>query len=177
MRETKEYKWRREGMLYAHKIVKEGGLEALDKEIKMRGFLKLDIWAKKEDVEHLQRELGTNLYNSMLSTMFFTLHDLFGFAGKRLHKLKDGFDKNVGNIFNLDWVGNNYLRFEDYAVYVNENFGFNFEASRIAALHDLQLEGQEGHKRLDRASTVEWLRDNGFPDAAAALEKEINKAQ
>ena len=170
---NKEYQWRMEGMLYAHKIVKEGGLEALDKEIKMRNFLKVDIWAKKEDVENLEFELSTNLYNSFLSTMMFTLHDTFGFAKVRLERLKEAFDRNVSNIFNLDWLGNNYVRFEDYAKYLNEEFGFNFDVTRVAVLHDLQFDNFPGHKRLDRDTTIKELREKGFTDAADWLEKKI----
>lgn len=170
---NKEYQWRMEGMLYAHKIVKEGGIEALDKEIRMRNFLKVDIWAKKEDVENLEFELSTSLYNSMLSTMMFTLHDTFGFAKIRLNRLKEAFDRNVGNIFNLDWLGNNYVRFEDYAKYMNEEFDYNFDTARIAVLHDMQFEDFPGYKRLDRETTIKELREKGFVDAAEWLEKKI----
>lgn len=172
-RQTKEAQWRMEGMLYAHKIVSEGGIEALEKDIKMRNYLKVDIWAKKGDVENLEMELSTNLYNSMMSTMMFTLHDTFGFAKVRLQRLKEAFDKNVGNIFDLDWLGNNYVRFEDYAKYCNEEFGFNFDVDRIAVMNDLECEKLPGWKKFDRDTTIKELRENGFADAANWLEKKL----
>jgi hypothetical protein len=170
---TKEFQWRMDGILFAHKIVSEGGLEALEKEIRMRNYLKLDLWAKKSDVENLEFELSTNLYNSFLSTMLFTLHDTFGFAKVRLCRLKEAFDRNVGNIFNIDWLGNNYVRFEDYAKYINEEFGFNFDVTRIAVLHDVQAEKQKDYHRLDRDATIKELREKGFKDAAQWLESKF----
>lgn len=170
---NKEFQWRMEGMLFSHKIVKEGGIEALEKEIRMRNYLKVDIWAQKDEVEELEFELSTNLYNSFLSTMLFTLHDTFGFAKVRLLRLKEAFDKNVGNIFNLDWLGNNYVRFEDYAKYLNEEFGFNFDAARIAGLHDIQMQKVDNYKKLDSKTTIKELREQGFNDAADWLEKKI----
>ena len=44
---TKEFQWRMEGMVAAYKIVEEKGIEELKKELKMRNFLKIDVWAKK----------------------------------------------------------------------------------------------------------------------------------
>lgn len=44
---TKEFEWHMQGMITAHKIVKEGGIDALTKEIRMRNMLKVDLWAKK----------------------------------------------------------------------------------------------------------------------------------
>lgn len=170
---NKEYKWRMEGMLYALKIAEEKGIDELRKEIKMRGILKLDIWAKKEDVENLEFELSTNLYNNMMSTMLFTLHDVFGFAKVRLDKLKDAFDRNVGNIFNLDWVGNNYVRFEEYAIYLNKKYDYNFDVERIAACGEVQMEKMPDYKRLDRTETIEDLKNGGFVEAAEWLEKRI----
>lgn len=170
---NKEYKWRMEGMLYALKIAEEQGIDALRREIKTRGIMKLDIWARKEDVENLEFELSTNLYNNMLSTMMYTLHDVFGFAKGRLDKLKDAFDRNVGNIFNLDWVGDNYVRFEDYGKYLNEKYGYNFDVDRIAACGDVQLEKMPDYKRLDREETLEELKRGGFAEASEWLEKRI----
>lgn len=170
---NKEYQWRMDGMVYAHKLVKEGGIEALEKDIKMRNFLKVDIWARKEDVENLEFELSTNLYNSMLSTFLYTLHHTFDFGKTRIKRLKDAFDINVGNIFNIDWVGNNYVRFEDYAKFVNERLGMNFDVERIALLHEAQFEGTQGYKQLDREATIADLKEAGFEDAAEYLKKRI----
>lgn len=172
---SKEFQWRMEGMLYAHKIVKEGGIEALDKEIRMRNFLKVDIWAKTGDVEALSFDLSTTLYNSLLSAFLWTLYDVYDFKKKRLQRVKEEYDKNVGNIYSLNWLGLNYVRFEEYAKELNELFGFNFEPQLIANMQQAANEKMQGYGRLDPAGVVGWLRDKGFEDAADALEKNIEQ--
>lgn len=130
---TKEFEWRMQGMLYAHKIVKEQGVEALDKEIKMRGRLKLDIWVTNERFS----QLSGNLYCSILCTMLYAIHDLFGFGEKRLKRLKKHFDKLAWDIQNLDYLCEHYVRFEDYAVYLNDRYHMDLDADRMAALQDI----------------------------------------
>lgn len=171
---TKEFEWRMQGMLAAHKIVKEGGLEALDKEIRMRNFLKVDLWAKKGEVEALHKTISENVYTSMLMTMMFVLHDTFKFGKKRLDRLREDFDKKVKNISNLDWLGNHYVRFEDYGVYLNERYGYEFDVDKIAAIQDLQDEEDKRVRRCDVDRLVIELKKNGFEDAAEWLEKKVS---
>lgn len=172
---NKEFQWRMEGMLAACKIVEEKGLEELKKEMKMRGFLKVDVWARKGEVEQLQQYVSENTYCSMLSTTLFTLHDTFGFGKERLHKFKKMFDKNVGNIEDLDWLGDHYVRFEDYAVYLNKNYGFDLNVEKIAALQDLADKEDKRYGRLDTETVIEQLKVNGFKDAATWLERKISR--
>lgn len=171
---TKEFEWRMQGMLAAHKIVKEGGLEALDKEIRMRNYLKIDLWAKKGEVEALHKTISENVYTSMLMTMMFVLHDTFKFGKKRLDRLREDFDKKVKNISNLDWLGNHYVRFEDYGVYLNERYGYEFDVDKIAAIQDLQDEEDKRVRRCDVDRLVIELKKNGFNDAAEWLEKKVS---
>lgn len=171
---TKEFQWRMEGMLVAHKIVKEQGIEALDKEIRMRNYLKIDLWAKKGEVEALHKTISENVYTSMLMTVMFTLHDTFGFGKKRLDRLREDFDKKVKNISDLDWLGNHYVRFEDYGIYLNERYGYKFDVDRVAALQDLQDEEDKRVRRCDVDRLVIELRKNGFGDAAEWLEKKVS---
>ena len=171
---TKEFEWRMQGMLAAHKIVKEGGLEALDKEIRMRNFLKIDLWAKKGDVEQMEATLSQHIYHSIVSTFLFTVHDIFGFGKKRLHNLKRCFDKNIGNIFNLDYLGNHFVRFEDYARYLNEEYDFDFDINRVAVLQDLQDNRNNEYGKCDLQVVIARLKDAGFNDAAEWLEKKLS---
>lgn len=172
---NKEFQWRMEGMLYALKIVKEKSIEALEREIRIRGILKLDIWTPKDYIETMQKSVSENVYCSMLSTMLFTIHDIFGFGKERLYRLKKAFDKNVGNIYDLDWMGEHYVRFEDYAVYLNEHFGFDLNADKMAALQDLADEQDDRIGRYDPKVLIAELKANGFDDAAEWLESKVNK--
>ena len=170
---TKEFQWRMEGMVAAYKIVEEKGIEELKKELKMRNFLKIDVWAKKGDVEALHKTVSENVYMSMLTTVLFVLHDTFGFGKKRLDLMKKDFDKKVENISDLDWMGEHYVRFEDYGIYLNEKFGYEFDVDRIAALQDLQDEQDKNVKKCDVNRLIMELKKNGFQDAAVWIEKKI----
>ena len=68
---SKELQWRMEGMLHARNVVRESGIEALEKEIKARNFLKADLWAKKGEVEALHKTVSENVYISMLTNILF----------------------------------------------------------------------------------------------------------
>lgn len=169
----KTFQWRMEGMLFAHKILQEKGADALEKEIKLRNFLKLDVWARMEDVRELENTLSTNLYNSFVSTMLYTIHDEFGFGKTRLQRLKESFDRKVENIFDLDWLGEHYVRFEDYAKYLESEYDFKFDVARIAALQDVADEKNDRVGMLDPLTTIAELKEHGFEDAAKWLEGKI----
>lgn len=160
-------------MLYAHKIVKEGGFEALDKEIKLRNFLKLDIYTPIEEAKKFHEMISQNCYQSMLSAFMFTLRDAFGFGEKRLKRLKREFDKNISNLFDLTWYGDHFVRFEDYAKVLNEECNMDFDIARIEVLQDLQDEQDTRFGALRLKTACKELREHGFEDAAEWLE---NKA-
>lgn len=170
----REYQSRMEGMLYALKIAKEEGIDALEKEIRMRGILKLDIWSPKDYIETIQIRVSENVYCSMLATMLFTIHDLFGFGKKRLNQLKEGFNKNTQAIGSLDYYGEHYVRFEDYAVYLNERYDMKLDADRMAALQDLADERDNRIGKCDIKAVIKAIREAGFEDAAAWLERKVS---
>lgn len=170
---NKEFQWRMEGMVTAYKIVSENGLEALKKELQMRNFLKIDLWAKKGEVDALHRTVSENVYVSMLTTVMFILHDTFGFGKKRLDLMKFEFDKKVEDISNLDWMGEHYVRFEDYGRYLNEKFGYEFDVDRVAALQDIQDEQDKRVRKCDVDRVIKELKENGYKEAAVWLEKKV----
>lgn len=170
---NKEFQWRMEGMVTAYKIVSENGLEALKKELQMRNFLKIDLWAKKGEVDALHRTVSENVYVSMLTTVMFILHDTFGFGKKRLDLMKLEFDKKVEDISNLDWMGEHYVRFEDYGRYLNEKFGYEFDVDRVAALQDIQDEQDKRVRKCDVDRVIKELKENGYKEAAVWLEKKV----
>lgn len=170
---NKEFEARIQGMLYAHKIAKERGLDELEKEIKLRGILKLDIWADKKEVDALYDTLSTNLYQHMLVTVMYSIHREFGFGRDRLIRLKKEFDKNVKMLLKLDWMGEHYTTFEDWGIELNQKFGLDFNVERMAALRDAQDEKSDTYKRLDRVTVINRLKEAGYVDAAEFLEEKM----
>ena len=170
---SKELQWRMEGMLHARNVVREKGIEALETEIKVRNFLKADLWAKKGEIEALHKTVSENVYVSMLTTVLFVLHDTFKFGKTRMDRMKSEFDKKIDDISNLDWMGEHYVRFEDYGRYLNEKFGYEFDVDRVAALQDIQDEQDKRVRKCDVDRLLKELKENGFKDAAAWLEKKV----
>ena len=170
---SKEFEARMQGMLYAHKIAKERGLDELEKEIKLRGILKLDIWADKKEVDELYDTLSTNLYQHMLATVMYSLNREFGFGKDRLMRFKREFDRNVKMLMKLDWMGEHYTTFEDWGIELNQKFGLDFNVERMAALRDAQDKKSDTYKRLDKVTVINRLKEAGYVDAAEFLEEKM----
>lgn len=173
-KQNKEFEWRMQGMLFAHKIVKEKGLDELTKEIKTRNMLKLDIWADKGEVEVFQKQLSQNLYTNMLATVMYTIRNMLGFGETRLKRLKEEFDRNVKNTFDLDWLGERYVRLEDYAIELNKRYNLGIDVARIAACQDLADEADARYRKLNTDIALRELENNGFRDAADFLRSKIS---
>lgn len=171
---NKEYKWRMEGMLYAHKIATEKGLEALTDEIKMRGIMKLDIWMTQEDAARAHEFLALNLYQTIMTTVLAALNNTFGFGKKRLKEFKAEYDTLASNVADLNWHGEHYVRFRDYAKELNEKYDIGLDLARIDAIEDNNNENNKTYRKLDLRETCEFLKREGYEDAAACLESKVN---
>lgn len=170
---NKEYQARMDGMLFAHKVVKEQGLEALTKEIKMRNILKLDLWARKGEIEEAHNNIATNCYQTVLVTMLYTLHDTFHFGKNRLHKFKDAFDKYTEDIVNLDRWGEHYVTFQEYAKFLSENYDFDFNKEMIKEIEINTDSNNPFFKRCEFSGIFDLLMANGYEDAAVFLADKI----
>lgn len=166
---NREYQARMDGMLFAHKIVKEQGLDALTKEIKIRNILKMDVWARKSEVEELHQNIAKNIYQTVMVTMLYTLHDIFGFGKVRLKKLKDAFDKTTKDIVDLDYWGEHYVTFQDYAKFLNDNYEFDFDEEAIKSIESNTNSSNPDYKRCELSGICNLLERNGFKDAAQFL--------
>lgn len=170
---NRDYQSRMEGMLFAHKIVKEKGLEELTKEIKMRNILKLDLWARKGEIEEAHQNIAHNCYQTVMVTMLYTLCDTFGFGKARLHRFKDAFDKHTEDIVDLDRWGEHYATFQDYARHLTEKYEFDFNKEMIK---DIELNTDSNnpfYKRCDFSGIYDLLVANGYEDSAVFLAEKI----
>lgn len=170
----KEYKARMDGMLYALKIAKEKGIEALEKEIRMRNILKLDVWARKEEVEELHRMIAHNCYTSIMVTMMYTMYKIFGFGKSRLKKLKDAFDENALDIIELDRWGEYHTTFQEYDKFLKDKFDMNFDQEAVRNIEASNRGINPEYKRCELSAICDLLDASGHNDAAAFLrEKEL----
>lgn len=169
----KEFEWRMQGMVYACKMAKEQGLEFLENDIKKRGILKADIVYKPEDYENFWHQLSNNIYTNMIVSVLWCLYDQYGFRKERLIKFKKKYDEAVVRTLDLNYLGEHFVKLEDYAVELNRmyNMGLNVE---LAAFCQDEFDKANPQYRDTRFlnGIINSLRAHNFHDAANFLEKQ-----
>ena len=171
---SKEFEWRMQGMLYAYKIAKEQGIDALEADIRMRNFLKAPLNISKQEIDKFKIYLSENLYHTMLTVTLMVLHDHLGFAKKRLLDFKEKFDAMTQTIFDFDQMGQHYVTLEDYAVYLNEKADLGLDVARIANCQETCSYEKEWKNMVEIENMVKALREAGFEDAAEWLQKKVS---
>jgi len=174
MARDKEWEARMQGMIYAYNIVKEGGKEALAQDLKRRNFLRAPMKFTSKQMDEFYQAISGNVYNNMLTAVCYTLNDCFGFGPKRIKDFKAAFDNNVMCTLDLDYMGEHYVKLEDYAVELNEKFNMGIDVSRVAMCQDAYDEKDSKFKTCKVDTVIRELQDNGFSEAAEFLAKKIS---
>lgn len=78
---------REDGLLLAEKIVKEGGLERLQEEIKYRGITGVHTQLAKKEIEKASEVIKMTTIDTILLLALSTVRDEFGFGEKRMQRL------------------------------------------------------------------------------------------
>ena len=168
------YEARMQGMIYAFNKAKAEGIEALERDMKKRNLLKLPLSMTESQMEEIYENLTANIYNNMLSVALFALHDSFKFGKGRIRKFKDEFDKLTLATVDLDYMGQHYVRFEDFALEMNERYDTGIDISRVAANTTAIDERRELFRHCHVDKVLQELRENGFADAAVFLEQKLD---
>lgn len=173
MSAQKDFEMRMQGMLYAEKIVKEQGLEALQKEIKKRGMTKFDIYANAAYIDQCLSEMAENCYANILTCFLYSLNESEGFGSVRIKRLKEEFDKNVKNAVDLDYLGEHYVKIVDYAKELNDKYNLGIDLTRLNGTQHYYdaADGKYHMARVERV--VEMLRNKDFADAADYLQNQL----
>ena len=124
-------KLRNEGMAYALKIAKEGGLTALEEQVKLRGLLRVTAKFTPEELDKTIENISDRVYYNMLTMVYAVLHDAYGFGNARLKRFKEMFDRKVYLVGEEDPVGRHYARFEDFAKEANRLYGLGIDLDVI----------------------------------------------
>lgn len=169
----KEYEARMQGMLYSVNVVKESGLEALEKDINKRGVLKAPLAYTDKQIDEFWKQLSENLYATMTCVTGMVLHDEFGFGKQRLHKFREEFQKATNASLDLDWLGGHYATLEDYAVELNEKYNLGLDVARIAVCQESHDKGNAKYKMADISHVLAELKEHGFEEAAEFLERKM----
>lgn len=86
---------REDGLLLDEKIVKEGGLERLQEEIKYRGITGIHTQLAKKEIEKASEVIKMTTIDTILLLALSTVRDEFGFGEKRMQRLINRMEKKA----------------------------------------------------------------------------------
>lgn len=110
---------RRDGISYALKIVKESGVEGLEKEVQYRNITKHPIGLEQDYLDEWLHRVKMVLIGAMKCASVMTLHDRFGFGNIRCSRYLDDFSEKVDAVFQ------NYASLEDFREVIKEEIGLD----------------------------------------------------
>lgn len=169
----KDYENRMAGYIAAYNLAKTKGIEALGKDLKIRNVLKVDIGVPEKLMREQFEYLSANVYANTMTSVAWTLHDVFGFGKERIHKFKKAFDKVVKDSYDLDYLGEHYVRLEDFALELNKKYDLGIDYMRVAVSQELLDEDREAYRMCKIDRVLQELRENGYEDAAFFIEKKL----
>ena len=169
----KDYENRMAGYIGAFNKAKAEGLDALERDIKMRNLLKVDINVPEKKMREYFDEISKNLYHNTMTVVGWTLHDTFGFGKERLKKFKKEFDKTVKATTDLDYLGEHYVKLEDFAIELNHKFDMGIDSIRVSACQDVHDEENEAYRSCKIDRVLQELKNGGYSDAAEFIEQKL----
>ena len=174
MARDKEFEERMRTMIYCCNLVKEQGLEALEKDIKRRGFTRLPLNIKSSKIDELLLNIKENLKNNLVCSFLWVMHSDYGFGKKRLTELMENINKAIDFAFDLDYMGEHYVRLEDYAIEIKEKFGFDIDIDKVAAATAIFDEKDIRYHMMKAEIAIKELKAAGYEDAAKFLEAKLD---
>lgn len=152
---------------------KKDGINALERDIRKRGFLRAPMKFTEKDIDDFTDFMTRNVYSTTMSVWFMTLSSEFGFGKKRLHRLKEAFDKYTMQITDFDYLGNHYASLEDYAVYMNEKYNCGIDVLRVSMCQEVSSADREKKHMANVYEVIKSLREAGYEDAAEFIEAKV----
>ena len=86
---------REDGMLLAEQLVREGGLERLQEEIKYRGITGVHTQLAKKELDKATEQIKMNILDTVLLLTISAIRDEFDFGAKRLQRLIDRMERKA----------------------------------------------------------------------------------
>lgn len=132
---SKEEKARMEGIAFAHKIVKERGLEGLEQEMKYRGITLAPIGMEKQTIDAFTERCKRAIFSSMTCLALMILRDEYGFGKARGERFMNQFSNKA------DCLLKNYTSWMDFKETIKEEMDIDIEM-------DLMEEDMSAGKRV-----------------------------
>lgn len=117
---------REDGLLLAERIVKEGGLERLQEEIKYRGITGVHTQLAKKEIEKASEVIKMTTIDTILLLALPTVRDEFGFREKRMQRLINRMEKKATCL-----IGD-MATWEDFRETIKEEMGIEVNVRQSA---------------------------------------------
>ncbi len=122
MNKMREYeRGREDGLLLAQRIVREGGAEALEREIKFRGVTGIHTSLAAKDLDKASEKIKEMTLDTFTILSIAALHDAFGFGEKRCQRFMDKVAEGA------DLLMDDLATWSDYIDSIKEELGLNLE--------------------------------------------------
>ena len=108
---------REDGLLMALNIVKKGGVEALEEEIRFRNLSGIRMPLAKKDLEKATLKIKEQLLDTVTILSVATLHDEYGFGAKRCKKFTERFNLKA------ECLVDDMASWDDYIQAIREELG------------------------------------------------------
>lgn len=170
---NKEFDWRMQGMAYAWEITQKDGIEGLEREIKRRNITKLPMTVTQAEVNRVWHELTENMYNNITTTFLYVLVEKMNINEDDLVAILDMYNETVRDCLDMDFLGEHYVRMEDYAVELNSKLGLHLDVNRIAACQDHYDENNDEseYHKVKIEKIIKLLEDNNYIAASNFLKR------
>lgn len=172
---NKEFEYRMSGINFAYDIVKKEGIEGLEKEIQRRNITKLPISVTKAECDRVWHELTENVYHNITTTFLYVLVEKCDMDQDDILAILDKYNETVKDCMDMDFLGEHYVRMEDYAIELNARLGLDLDINRIAACQDHYDETNDDSKyhliRIEKI--IKYLEDNGYIAASQFLKNKM----
>ena len=117
---------RNEGLVYALDIVRNGGVEALEEEIRLRRLQGISLNISAKELEAAKRQITRRTVDVVCAAACLTLHDAFGFGQQRTLKFMRRFESKIDAA--VDPTSG--VTLEDYLAAVKDEMGIDLQVSR-----------------------------------------------
>lgn len=122
MNKMREYeRGREDGLDLALRIVRQGGIEALEKEIRFRNITGIHTSLAIKDLDKASERIKAMTLDTFTILSIAVLHDYFGFGQIRCQRYLDGMDKGA------EYIVDGLATWPDYIESIKDQLGMKLE--------------------------------------------------
>ena len=115
---------REDGLLMALDVVKKGGIEALEKEVRFRNVTGIRTALAKKDLDKATVKIKERLLDTVTVLSVATLHDEYGFGAKRCERFIERFNLKA------ECLVDDMASWDDYIRTIREELGIEMVIRR-----------------------------------------------